>query len=114
MDGPAVYPTTAPATAPTGPNTTAPETAPKAASLPRPWANAIAGANVKNIADARTSLFIYGSNDAFWLNTHSRIAAQQWNGPTVLRAIDDKKGASPAWNEKKSEHAANSLALFRK
>jgi hypothetical protein len=65
MDGPAVYPTTAPATAPTGPNTTAPETAPKAASLPRPCASAIAGANVKKIADPRTSLFIYGSHCAF-------------------------------------------------
>jgi len=32
MDGPAVYPTNAPATAPTGPNTTAPDRAPKAAS----------------------------------------------------------------------------------
>jgi hypothetical protein len=69
MDGPAVYPTTAPATAPTGPNTTAPETAPKAASLPRPWASAIAGANVKNIADPRTSLFIYGSRFALRMNT---------------------------------------------
>ena len=68
MDGPAVYPMTAPATAPTGPNTTAPETAPKAASLPRPCASAIAGANVKdiaNIADPRTSLFIYGSHCGF-------------------------------------------------
>ncbi len=35
MDGPAVYPTNAPATAPTGPNTTAPDRAPKAASPPR-------------------------------------------------------------------------------
>ena len=61
MDGPAVYPTTAPATNPTGPNTTAPDRAPKAASPPRPSARASAGANVKNIADARTSLFICGS-----------------------------------------------------
>jgi len=61
IDGPAVYPTTAPATAPTGPNTTAPDRAPKAASPPRPSARASAGANVKNIADARTSLFICGS-----------------------------------------------------
>jgi hypothetical protein len=61
MDGPAVYPTTAPATAPTGPNTTAPDSAPKAASPPRPSARASVGANAKNIADARTSLFIRGS-----------------------------------------------------
>jgi hypothetical protein len=60
IDGPAVYPTTAPATKPTGPNTTAPDRAPKAASPPRPSARA-AGTNVKNIADARTSLFIRGS-----------------------------------------------------
>jgi hypothetical protein len=65
MDGPAVYPTTAPATAPTGPSTTAPDKAPKAASPPRPWARAIAGANVKNIADARKSLFMYGSRCGF-------------------------------------------------
>jgi hypothetical protein len=58
MEGPAVYPTTAPATAPTGPNTTAPDTAPKAASPPRPWAQLCAGANVNAMADARTSLFI--------------------------------------------------------
>jgi hypothetical protein len=58
MEGPAVYPTTAPATAPTGPNTTAPDRAPKAASPPRAWAQLCAGASVKAMADARRSLFI--------------------------------------------------------
>ena len=38
MDGPAVKPTTAPATAPIGPSTTAPDNAPKAASPTRSWA----------------------------------------------------------------------------
>ena len=38
IDGPAVKPTTAPATAPIGPSTTAPDNAPKAASPTRSWA----------------------------------------------------------------------------
>jgi hypothetical protein len=58
MDGPAVYPTNAPATAPTGPNTTAPDKAPKAASPPRSWANAPVGTSVNDTAAATTSLFM--------------------------------------------------------
>ncbi len=58
MDGPAVYPTNAPATAPTGPNTTAPDKAPKAASPPRSWANAPIGTSVNDTAAATTSLFM--------------------------------------------------------
>jgi hypothetical protein len=68
IDGPAVYPTTAPATAPTGPNTTAPDTAPKAASPPRLWANA-AGASAKDMTDARINLFILGSHQTVCRNT---------------------------------------------
>jgi hypothetical protein len=60
MDGPAVYPTNAPATAPTGPNTTAPDKAPKAASPPRSWADAPVGTSVNDSAAATTSLFMCG------------------------------------------------------
>ena len=38
IEGPAVYPMNAPATAPTGPSTTAPDSAPSAASPARSWA----------------------------------------------------------------------------
>jgi hypothetical protein len=58
MDGPAVYPTNAPATAPTGPKITAPDKAPNAASPPRSWANAPIGTSVKNITAATISLFM--------------------------------------------------------
>ena len=58
MDGPAVYPTNAPATAPTGPNTTAPDKAPRAASPPRSWANAPIGTSVNDTAATTTSLFM--------------------------------------------------------
>ena len=61
MDGPAVYPTNAPATAPIGPNTTAPDKAPKAASPPRSWANAPIGTSVKDTAAAITIFFICAS-----------------------------------------------------
>jgi hypothetical protein len=56
MEGPAVYPTNAPATAPIGPNTTAPDKAPKAASPPRSWANAPTGTSVKDTSAATISL----------------------------------------------------------
>jgi hypothetical protein len=48
IDGPAVYPTTAPATAPIGPNTTAPDKAPSAASPPRCCASVADGTSAAN------------------------------------------------------------------
>jgi len=63
MDGPAVYPTNAPATAPIGPNTTAPDKAPKAASPPRSWANAPIGTSVKDTTAATISLFMCASRN---------------------------------------------------
>jgi len=61
MDGPAVYPTNAPATAPTGPNTNAPDIAPKAASPPRSWAVAPIGTSVNDTTAAITIFFICAS-----------------------------------------------------
>jgi hypothetical protein len=55
IDGPAVYPTTAPASAPMGPNTTAPDNAPSAASLPR-RSSAIAPEEVSASANAASAI----------------------------------------------------------
>jgi hypothetical protein len=55
IDGPAVKPTTAPATAPIGPSTTAPDNAPKAASPTRSWAIAAEDISARESATLATS-----------------------------------------------------------
>ena len=80
--GPAVYPTTAPAAAPTGPNTTNPETAPRTALPPRSCACASNEINVPATAAATTSFFM-----AVSLNTprHWNPKLRQHKGePTAI------------------------------
>src|SRR5205085_7017652 len=58
IDGPAAYPTTAPATAPTGPHTPAPDSAPSAASPPR-RSSAIATEETSERASAPNAIVFF-------------------------------------------------------
>jgi hypothetical protein len=63
IDGPAVQPTTAPTTAPIGPNTTAPDNAPSAASPPRSCA--IATEEISDRASAAIAVVFFMQSPCF-------------------------------------------------
>ena len=77
MDGPAVKPTTAPATAPIGPSTTAPDNAPKAASPTRSWAIAAEDISARvsttnaNVFFIRVPCLSPAQHQAAWLTRKS-------------------------------------------
>ena len=91
IEGPAVYPINAPATAPTGPRTTAPDTAPSAASPARSWALASNGKNEPAISAPTSSFFI-----AVSLRPAGRTALRNCGGTKVrILTVSLDSGSSP-------------------
>ena len=95
IEGPAVYPMNAPATAPTGPKTTAPDTAPRAASPARFCALASNEINDPAISAATKSFFIAVPSSALQGARGSEIAAARRCRLLPLIQIRDSKSPRP-------------------
>jgi len=100
IDGPAVYPTSAPAAAPIGPSTKAPDNAPSAASPTR--SSAIAAEDIK-ARESATPAIVFLIRVP--LTSLGILAAHYWSkrthkGPITAqgRFLEDRGAAATLWN----------------